>query len=58
MSNQGNWVNTSDSDDDTASGGPAEPHEQADRDGSRVAGSRSDPASTDDDGTPVENPAG
>jgi hypothetical protein len=38
---------------DTASGGPAEP-----RDGEGDTSASKPPSTTDDDGTPVENPSG
>ena len=49
MSDHGNMDTSPDTEEDTASGGPAEPAD---------AGSPSDPAATDEDGTPIENPAG
>jgi hypothetical protein len=50
-----NMDTSPDSEADTASGGAAEPRDDDHRDVSTAA---TDEAATDDDGTPVENPAG
>ena len=61
MSDNGNMDKAPDTEADTASGGPADPPENdhtAVGDETGDAGAPSHPDSTDEDGTPVDNPAG
>jgi hypothetical protein len=60
MSDDQNMDTSPETEADTASGGAPEPpeHDEAVGDRTGDAGAPSDPASTDDSGAPVDNPAG